>query len=129
MKRQIRRCVFETNSSSTHSITMCLKSDYDKWQNGDMFLYKGSGWSYPDGNKPKMNHFYTREEAIEFQKLDKYCPENVNWDNKDEVDEILKENEFYDSDFENDYLEWYEESFTTPSGETVVAFGEYGYEG
>ena len=29
MKRQIRRGVFETNSSSTHSLTMCLKSDYE----------------------------------------------------------------------------------------------------
>ena len=37
MKRQIRRGVFETNSSSTHSITMCMKSDYDRWSNGEGF--------------------------------------------------------------------------------------------
>ena len=35
MKRQIRKGVFETNSSSTHSLVMCLKSDYDKWEHGD----------------------------------------------------------------------------------------------
>ena len=36
MKRQIRRGVFETNSSSVHSITMCMKSDYDKWVSGEL---------------------------------------------------------------------------------------------
>ena len=30
MNRQVRRGVFETNSSSVHSITMCMKSDFDK---------------------------------------------------------------------------------------------------
>lgn len=28
----LRRGVFETNSSSTHSITMCLESEYEKWK-------------------------------------------------------------------------------------------------
>lgn len=35
--RQVRRGVFETNSSSVHSITMCMKSDYDKWVNGELY--------------------------------------------------------------------------------------------
>lgn len=35
--RQVRRSVFETNSSSVHSITMCMKSDYDKWVNGELY--------------------------------------------------------------------------------------------
>lgn len=30
MKRQIRRGVYETNSSSCHSLTMCMESDYDR---------------------------------------------------------------------------------------------------
>ena len=36
MNRQIRRGVFETNSSSVHSLTMCTGSDYDKWKNGEL---------------------------------------------------------------------------------------------
>lgn len=36
MKKQIRRGVFETNSSSVHSLTMCTSSDYDKWKNGEL---------------------------------------------------------------------------------------------
>ena len=35
--KQVRRSVFETNSSSVHSITMCMKSDYDKWVDGELY--------------------------------------------------------------------------------------------
>ena len=40
--RQIRRNVFETNSSSTHSITMCMKSEFDKWVAGELVWDKWS---------------------------------------------------------------------------------------
>lgn len=53
MKRQIRRGVFETNSSSMHVIVMCMESDYDRWQEDNLYLFTGSGWCYPDNNKPK----------------------------------------------------------------------------
>ena len=33
--RVIRRNVFETSSSSTHSITICDESDSDKWVKGE----------------------------------------------------------------------------------------------
>lgn len=39
---QIRQGVFETNSSSTHSITIASESDFDKWKNGDVYL--NDGW-------------------------------------------------------------------------------------
>ena len=132
MKRQIRRGTFETNSSSTHSITMCMESDYDRWHEGNLYLFTGSGWCYPDNNKPEKNHFYTREEAIEFEKTDKYVKEDVNWTDEEEVNEILHENEFYDYEyFWNEYCEDYEtfeETTTTPNGERVVAFGYYGFD-
>lgn len=35
MKVQVRRGLFETNSSSTHSITMCSESDFDMWRRGE----------------------------------------------------------------------------------------------
>ena len=40
MKQQIRRNVFETNSSSVHSITMCSLEDYKKWENGELVYDK-----------------------------------------------------------------------------------------
>lgn len=131
MKRQIRRGTFETNSSSTHAIVMCMESDYDKWKEDNLYIFTGSGWCYPDNNKPEKNHFYTREEAIEFEKTDKYVREDVNWTDEEEVNEILRENEFYDYEyFWNEYCEDYEtfeETTTTPNGERVVAFGYYGF--
>lgn len=130
MKKQVRRGVFETNSSSTHSLTMCLKSDYDKWTKGEVLLFKGSGWCYDDSNKPQKNHFYTKEECINFLKSSKYPPsDDLNWNDDRVVIEYFRENEFYDGEYTNDELEWFEDEFTTPSGEAVVAFGEYGYEG
>jgi hypothetical protein len=43
MKRQIRRNVFETNSSSVHSISIASKDDFDKWVNGELLYDSWSG--------------------------------------------------------------------------------------
>ena len=130
MKRQIRKGIFETNSSSTHSLVMCLKSDFDRWENGEVLLFTGSGWCYPDDNAPQENHFYTKEQAIEFEKSSKYPPsEDMDWDSE-EAEEYLQNNEWYTCENYNDeYSEWFDDTYTTPSGEEVVAFGLYGYDG
>ena len=122
MKRQIRRGVFETNSSSTHSLTMMMKSDYDRWQNENLYLYDGSGWGY-EFKAPVLNTLYTRDEAVEFAKYNRYYRDAEEID-----DDALKEMGFISGDDEgSEYLESFYEEFTTPSGETIVAFGEYGY--
>lgn len=125
MKRQIRRGVFETNSSSTHSITMMMKSDYDRWSREKLYFFDGYTYGWEDFTAPKRKEFYTKDEAIEFLKKNKYY--------KDESvinDDMLREADFILADDEGSYyLESYYEEFTTPSGETIVAFGEYGYEG
>ncbi len=38
MKRQIRRNVFETNSSSTHSLTMCSEEEFEAWKRGEVLF-------------------------------------------------------------------------------------------
>ena len=48
---KIRKGLFENNSSSTHSLTMCAKEDYEKWKNGKVYFCE-------DGK------FYTKEELI-----------------------------------------------------------------
>lgn len=92
MKRVIRRGVFETNSSSTHSITMVSKEEYDKWKNGEL-LYD-------------------------------------NWHDKlvEKTEENCEDEDFkaYDEYFENEYLETFEDKYTTKSGDVIVAFGKYG---
>ena len=114
---QIRRGVFETNSSSTHSITMCMKSEYELWKKGCLFY---DGWN---------GTFIFKDEAL--QRLRENAkiidPEELP---EDVLLESLRDEEIYT--FENygdEFLESYTESFTTPSGETVIAFGQYGYDG
>lgn len=112
--KQIRTNVFETNSSSTHSMTICDKNDYDRWQNGEL-VYN-----------------IDKEVFVEVLSL----PDNV-------IKEI-KETGRFDGYIEgiwvpystykfymehNNDLESFEESYTTKSGDKVVAFGRYGYDG
>ena len=123
--KQIRRGVFETNSSSTHSLTMMTKSDYERWHNDHLYLYRSEytyGWDF---NKPVKGNLYTRDEVVEFAKNYKYYEDGEEIDDK-----MLRYMDFVSWDDEgNEYLESFYEEFTTPSGETIVAFGEYGYDG
>ena len=111
---QIRRSVFETNSSSTHSLTMCLKSEYDRWVAGEVFLDESAG------------RFLTKDEA--YAELRKFGRELETMDNED-AEEMLRDYGIYTAENYNDeYLEGFEEEFTTPGGEHVMAFGKYGFD-
>lgn len=57
---QVRQGVFETNSSSTHTLTICSKDDYDKWKRGEVFWLDNS-WHKLDTDKD----FVTPEELEE----------------------------------------------------------------
>ena len=41
--KQIRKNVFETNSSSTHSLTMCSEEEYEKWQREELIYDRWEG--------------------------------------------------------------------------------------
>ena len=43
MKRHIRRGVFETNSSSTHSLTVCSEDEFEAWKRGELLLDEWNG--------------------------------------------------------------------------------------
>lgn len=121
--KQIRQGVFETNSSSTHSLTMMMKSDYERWHNDELYLYNGYGFGW-DFSEPAKNTLYTKDEVVKFVKNNRYYKD-------DEIDNgLLRELGFIAWDDEgSEYLESFYKEFTTPSGETIVAFGEYGYDG
>lgn len=101
----IRFNIFETNSSSTHSLCICTEDEYEKWKNGDLI------YSYWDNNmiKPPDN-------------LDEMLDEDSLLYDSDAVDD------YRPYDYEDEYLEWYEYHFTTPSGDKMVAFGWYGHD-
>jgi hypothetical protein len=55
----IRQGVFETNSSSTHSLTICSCEEYSKWEDGELY------WSYGDFVEiPEEYRNYTDEQWI-----------------------------------------------------------------
>lgn len=93
--RQVRRGVFETNSSSTHSLVICTKAEYELFKHNEM-IYD----TYKD-------------ELVPYSKL------------------LLDTEKYRYQDFAHygHGLEQFYQEFTTPSGDNMVAFGEYGYEG
>lgn len=103
MKIEIRHSVFETNSSSTHSLTMCTESEFEKWRSGDLVFYGSFGYG---------GELITKEE-LEQKKSER-------WFDESEV-------RTYDDFMHFCEFETFVESYTTPSGETVIAFGAYGY--
>lgn len=96
--RQIRYGVFETNSSSIHTLTMCSKEEYEDWKNGNLVYDK-----YEE--KFITKDFINEEERIQegYLSYDEYEEEYVDY-------------------------EHFEETYVTKNGEKIVAFGYCGYE-
>lgn len=134
---QVRQGVFETNSSSTRSITIAPQSDFDKWKNGEVYL--NDGWWSDKINDPNKNKtFLTVDEAVNLVKAwkDVYGDDDddaVDYDSMDilEKEEKIEAYEIYTFEyyFSKSWLETYEEHYTTEHGDDVVAFGYYGYDG
>lgn len=100
--RVIRRNTFETNSSSTHSLTMCTHDEYEKWKNGELVFDR---WNdklvLPQNKDSEEDDYYDKDYFTYDEFFDYYC----------------------------DGLETYSETHTTPNGEKIVCFGYYGYNG
>ena len=116
MKLNIRYGLFETNSSSTHSLIICTTEEYDKLYKNELYLYYDFGWK-----------------LITAAEIDNIIgPDYANWRllEADEQYEILADHDIfsYDNWVEryNDCLENFEQHYTTPKGEEIVAFGAYG---
>lgn len=98
---QVRQGVFETNSSSTHTLTICSKDDFDKWKHGEVF-WLDNDWHKLDTNK----NFVTPEELEEL--TEKYNEEEQKRiDSGDEfakvldIDKVLNERRDYDSYYDS----------------------------
>ena len=123
MKRQIRKHVFETNSSSVHSLTMCTNEDFKKWENGEVLYWR------------ENDEFATKEEIVEKMKKRTWYDgslryPDVDWNNENEISDIFSDEgiETYDEYFDDAWFETYVEEYTTPGNETIIAFGYYGHD-
>jgi len=100
--KQIRVGVFETNSSSTHSLTIVPEEDYEKWVAGELLFDRSKEVlvPLPEGYKEKE--------------------ESGDWEDDD-----LQTFDAYNQNEKEDFVQ----KFTTKSGDKIVAFGQYGYDG
>lgn len=151
---QVRQGVFETNSSSTHTLTICSKDDFDKWKNGEVFWLDNS-WHKLDTDKDfvtpeeleELAEKYNEEQQKRIDEGDKFAKvldiekvlnerpdydydswDDSYWDTERSALEAYTTDDFYVSK-SNDELETYSKTFTSPSGDEMVAFGAFGYDG
>lgn len=122
--KKVRHGVFETNSSSVHTLTICTDEQYGLYMNGEL-LHSKYGWILR-GTKYEGREFFTREEAVEIEKA--YFAKHGMECDDESIEESMRD-DFESYNDEDEYLEYYEEHFVTPSGDKMVAFGKYGYDG
>lgn len=146
---QIRNSTFETNSSSTHSLNICTLKEWEDWTSGkllynpyeDKFIdnYLLSEEAKQDRLKEYYEKIIKKEYYKDFQNLTK--PELNSLMRKAVEDGYIfreqpdLENQNYytydaylDLGRRND-LESYTNFYTSESGDEIVIFGEYGYDG
>ena len=117
---KIRKGLFETNSSSIHSLSILSKKDYEKWKNGELYFDEFS--------------LLTKDEVIEEIKKDKYAEVSVDEllkMSKYDFDEEVCKEEYYTFDewkkcYYSNGFETFKEEYTTESGDEIVVFGYYG---
>ena len=137
MKRQIRRGVYETNSSSTHSLTMCSEEEFEQWKRGEILFdewgsetfVKANNLSVEDKKYTAMDYENHKDEfSKDWTDLSESAKEKY-------YTKYAKENNIIDEDAKT-YEEWqysgletFVDRYTSKSGDKIVAFGKYGYDG
>lgn len=135
MKRVIRNCVFETNSSATHSVIIMTGEQSNKWEEGNVYYYNFGWWNpfrdLPSEERPTSGCFYSLDEVLKFlEKMDyHYDPEEYD----ESVDEFIKECDCgfitYEMWSESEWEEIDTNTYTTPGGEEIVVYCKYGRDG
>jgi hypothetical protein len=123
---QIRHNVFETNSSSTHSLTVCSDEEYTGWKVGEYVF---------DRDKEKLVKLSSLKKTIQnvIKDRDKIDDEETDLEgyefsqtyNEDEVDDqrYYTYKQYDDRDIP---LERFKETYTSKSGDKIIIFGEFG---
>ena len=99
---QIRRNVFETNSSSTHTITIITEEEYNDWSSGKLLYDRWDGEFIP--------------------------ADSVTDEERENREELCSLNEWF-RHYEGRGMETSCVHHTTKSGDKIVVFGYGGYDG
>ena len=144
MKEVIRENVWETNSSTSHSLIILPEKTYDEWEEGEKYIYSGCRWFenalkkkfIPEDKMPKVDTLYTKDEVMEFVKLNGYMENTENMDEDEYEDcwrESTSENGFYTFggwNGDDGYsLEEDTYTYTSEHGDKIVIRAKYGWDG
>lgn len=154
--KTIRNNVFETNSSSTHSLTIVPEEEFEKFKNCDLLLDYCAFVSAEDEYKNVMENLESCENnmsddyratyktELTFEKfkevLSKLCYSDLSYYHRegarediqthyDAVKAALGEDIVTYRTMGGEEYETFERHYTTKSGDKIVAFGYYGYAG
>lgn len=152
--KTIRNNVFETNSSSTHSLTIVPEEEFEKFKNCDLLLDYCAFVSAEDEYKNVMENLESCENnmsddyratyktELTFEKfkevLSKLCYSDLSCYHRegarediqthyDAVKAALGEDIVTYRTMGGEEYETFERHYTTKSGDKIVAFGYYGY--
>lgn len=120
--KQIRRALFETNSSSVHTLVIVPSEDYNKWKNNEIVYVECQNRfiDYED-----LRAFYYDEKLCDHNdckdcmRNEKICARTDYW-----TDQIMT----YEGYFSDEFMEDYEEEYKTKSGDEITIFGYYGHD-
>lgn len=113
---KIRHNVFETNSSSTHSLVVAVKSEFDRWVKGE--TYYCNCWWREGRDKDR----FTEGKFYPVAEVDAYCEDTG-------VERDPYELCTYDEFLDTESMETKGYSYETPAGETIRILARYGFDG
>ena len=127
MKVQLRKGVFETNSSSTHSLTLYNKDEWEGFKNGENVIDESWHSDYSPVYK-------TREDVKTSNAFKEWLDENyadvVNAFDEERFNEVLEEFMYDECIYDYDtYSEKYEVLEKEVPGSEYVAVSIFSYEG
>ena len=136
MKRKIRRCVWETNSSMSHSLIIMTEEQEEKWKSG-LYYYDFEYWNpfrdIPKEKQPVKGQFYTQDEVLNFLELIGYKYNAEEWEDDGGVEQFIYEcdDDFksYEQWHESDWEEYGDRTYVTPSGEKLMIEWKCGRDG
>ena len=143
--KQIRKNVFETNSSSTHTLAICTEDEYKEWQDGKLLFNKWNETFVKNSinitkqdkveaeeryNTYKGKYYKDWSELTETER-DEYTYNYIAQQRRQEKSLSFEEDGLTYQEFmqncNNDGLETETSHYTSPSGDKLVITCAYGY--
>ena len=122
---QIRNNIFETNSSSVHSITLCPEEEFEKWKKGELLFDRDFDKLISLKEAEDIKKEYEREARRYYREK---CGDEDYYD--EYKNRILTYNQFFDWQGDDSFLDYMEKYQTHQNidGVDIVAFGYYGHD-